>query len=168
MCGVVKISFGNGVSRLPPSLPSRTWAIPLLTYKAATSDLKHEPNRAPRLLTFTLNSDSPMNTFLKSSPTTSSLQGPPHLLALHYLQTCLKRHDSSQTNFKYTATVADTFFELNGDMRAGWKMPDWLVSAEMARDPERWIARGLRWGWISEAVEWSLNLISKVCRLFTF
>ena len=67
-----------------------------------------------------------------------------------------------KTHWRYSAAVADAFFELNQDKRTGWQMPLWLVQAGMDRDPEGWIQRALRWGWVEECVDWALELLSRV------
>jgi hypothetical protein len=41
-------------------------------------------------------------------------------------------------------------------------MPGWLVHMEMERDPETWISRAVRHGWISEAVGWTRQLLRDV------
>lgn len=99
--------------------------------------------------------------FLQLSPLTNRLRGPPSLLALRYLQASLQRHDSPKTHYRYREAAADTFFEMNQDKRSGWQMPGWLVEWEMARDPEGWVGRALTWGWIEEAVDWSVDLLRK-------
>lgn len=38
-------------------------------------------------------------------------------------------------------------------------MPSWLAAWEMERDPESWISRALKWGWIKEAAEWTSELL---------
>jgi nuclear pore complex protein Nup160 len=48
---------------------------------------------------------------------------------------------------------------MNQDKRLGWLMPAWLVDWEMERDPEGWISRALRWGWVEEAVDWVTQLV---------
>ena len=107
-------------------------------------------------------SDLSAAAFLQSSPLTSHLRGPPSALALRYLQSSLLRHDSAKTEWKYRAAVADTLFELNQDKNAGWQMPVWLTEWEMERDPESWIQRALRWGWVEEALNWTADLLSRV------
>lgn len=109
--------------------------------------------RAPHL-----RRDSPAAAFLKS-PSTARLRGPPAALALRYLQTALERHDSPSTQWKYHAAVADTLFSLNEDASRGWSMLAWLVQAELARDAEGWIGRALRYGWISEALDWAADAL---------
>ena len=105
---------------------------------------------------------TPAAAFLKTSPITGSLRGPPAALALRYLQTALARHDSAATSYKYRHAVAETFFELNLDKNAGWRTPQWLVSWGMERDPEGWIALALKWGWVEESLEWSASLLREV------
>ena len=102
-------------------------------------------------------------TYLRKSPVTARLRGPAPALALRYLQVCLERHDSASTHFAYRIAVSDTFFELNIDEARGWKMPQWLVSWEMQRDPHGWIDRAIRWGWITEALDWSIQVLQNVC-----
>ena len=58
--------------------------------------------------------------------------------------------------------MAETFFSLNSNKRNGWRMPAWLVSWEMERNPEGWIGMALKWGWVEEAVDWSAELMRKV------
>ncbi|WVQ80541.1 hypothetical protein IAT38_002646 [Cryptococcus sp. DSM 104549] len=99
--------------------------------------------------------------FLQNSPITSRLRGPPSALAMHYLKTALTRHDSPKTNWRYREAVADTLFEKNRDKSQGWQTPVWLSQWEMERDPEGWIGRALRWGWVAEAVDWSVELLRK-------
>ncbi|WVN88634.1 uncharacterized protein L203_103845 [Cryptococcus depauperatus CBS 7841] len=103
--------------------------------------------------------DVPAAAFLQTSPVTSRLQGSPAALASHYIRVALQRHDSSKTNYIYSEIVADTLFELNNDINQGWVMPAWLVQSEMQRNPEGWIGRALKWGWISEALDWTLELL---------
>lgn len=106
--------------------------------------------------------ESPSAAWLYKSPITSHLQGPPGALALRYLQIALKRHDSVKTNWKYRQVVAEEFFSINDEMKSSWRMPNWLVDWEMERDPEGWIRRAVKYGWIAEAVEWSLDWLRKV------
>lgn len=112
--------------------------------------------------------DAPSATFLRSSTITSRLRGPPASLCLRYLEVSLSRHDTAKTQFRYRAAVADTFFKLNDDERYGWVMPYWLVEWEMQRDPEGWIARALKWGWVKEAREWAARLLQEVSRLSVY
>jgi nuclear pore complex protein Nup160 len=83
-------------------------------------------------------------------------------LASRYLELALQQHDSTRTQFAYSAAAADAFFEQNADKRKGWKMPAWLVQAEMGRDAEGWVARAVKWGWIEEAVEWTAEMLRRV------
>ena len=106
--------------------------------------------------------DSPSSAWLYKSSVTAHLQGPPSALAMRYLQTALTRHDSEDTNWKYRQIVAEEMFSQNTDVNSGWKMPTWLVDWEMHRDPEGWISRDVRWGWIKEAIEWSIDLLRRV------
>ncbi|KAL7423223.1 hypothetical protein Q5752_002523 [Cryptotrichosporon argae] len=99
--------------------------------------------------------------YLAVSPLTAKLRGPPAALALRYLQLSLQRHDGAKTGHRYRQAVADVWFEANSDRKAGWVMPVWLVEWEMARDPERWVARALQWGWIAEAVDWTADLVRR-------
>lgn len=110
----------------------------------------------------TLSVDSSAAAFLQSSPLTARLRGSPAAVALRYLQISLSRHDSVATQFRYREAVADALFEQSRDRRFGWQMPLWLVSWEMERDPEGWIGRALKWGWVKEAVEWSAQLLRDV------
>ena len=48
------------------------------------------------------------------------------------------------------------------DKSTGWEMPGWLVHMEMERDPEAWIGRAIRWGWVSEAIGWTRQLLRDV------
>jgi nuclear pore complex protein Nup160 len=105
--------------------------------------------------------DNPAAAFLAASPVTSRLRGPPAAVALRYLQVALERHDGAPTQWRYRAAVADTFLSLNDDMRAGWQPPVWLVSAELARDPESWVARALAHGWVTEAVGWAAEMLRR-------
>jgi nuclear pore complex protein Nup160 len=107
-------------------------------------------------------SDLSSASFLHASPITSRLRGSPSSLALRYLQISLERHDSKKTNYKYRQVVADTLFEMNADKSTGWEMPGWLVHMEMERDAEGWIGRAVRWGWISEAIAWTRQLLRDV------
>jgi nuclear pore complex protein Nup160 len=100
--------------------------------------------------------------FLHTSPVTKNLRGPISTLGLRYLQTALQRHDNTKTEWRYTDVVADTFFVLNSDKNTGWQMPAWLVAGEMDRDPEGWISRALKWGWVEEAIDWSADLLRRV------
>ncbi|OCF41500.1 hypothetical protein I317_04703 [Kwoniella heveanensis CBS 569] len=100
-------------------------------------------------------------TFLQVSPVTSRLRGSPSALALKYLQSALTRHDSAETHWRYREAVAQTLFEMNRDKKQGWQMPVWLAQWEMDRDPEGWISRALRNGWVAEALDWTLDLIRK-------
>ncbi|WVF69357.1 hypothetical protein IAT40_004133 [Kwoniella sp. CBS 6097] len=100
-------------------------------------------------------------TFLQVSPVTSRLRGSPSALALKYLQSALSRHDSAKTNWRYREAVAETLFEMNKDKAQGWQMPVWLAQWEMDRDPEGWISRALRNGWVAEALDWTLDLVRK-------
>lgn len=59
--------------------------------------------------------------------------------------------------------MSDEFFAMNNDARGAWRMPNWLVEWEMARDPEGWIGRAIKYGWIAEAIDWSLDWLRKVC-----
>lgn len=93
-----------------------------------------------------------------SSPTTARLRGPPQALALRYLQTALSRHDGPSTQWKYTSAVADTFFSLN-EMKGPWHPPAWLVESELHRDPEGWISRAIKYGWIAEAIAWASEML---------
>ncbi|WWC62448.1 uncharacterized protein I303_105044 [Kwoniella dejecticola CBS 10117] len=107
------------------------------------------------------NGDFSAATFLQSSPVTSHLRGSPSALSINYLQTALSRHDSAKTSWKYRQAVADTLFEMNKDKKQKWQMPVWLVTWEMDRDAESWINRALRYGWVEEALGWSIDLIRK-------
>ncbi|RXK41625.1 hypothetical protein M231_01124 [Tremella mesenterica] len=105
---------------------------------------------------------SPSSAFLRESPITSRLRGPPAALALRYLEVSLSRHNTMKTQYKYREVVADTLFDLNRDKNLGWKMPAWLVNWEMTRNPEGWISRALKWGWVEEALDWTGQLIRNV------
>ena len=109
-----------------------------------------------------LYSDLSAAAFLQSSPLTSYLRGPPSAHALRYLHSSLLRHDSAKTEWRYRVAVADTLFQLNQDKNTGWQMPVWLIDWEMERDPECWIQRALRWGWVEEASNWTVDLLSRV------
>lgn len=87
-------------------------------------------------------------------------------MCLRYLQTSLARHDSVATQYKYREAVADTLFELNNDERYGWVMPAWLVTWEMDRNPEGWIGRALKWGWVQEASQWMADRLESVSVYF--
>ena len=100
--------------------------------------------------------------YIYSSPITNRLQGPPPARAMRYLQVTLARHDSAKTQWRYRAAVADTLFEMNMNKKGGFKMPQWLVEWEMERDPEVWISRALKWGWVEEAIDWVSDLLRKV------
>lgn len=95
---------------------------------------------------------------LLSSPTTCRLRGPPQALALRYLQIALSRHDGPATQWKYTSAVADTFFSLN-EAKTAWHPPAWLVESELARDPEGWISRAIKYGWVAEAIGWAAEML---------
>ncbi|KAK4684665.1 hypothetical protein P7C73_g5499, partial [Tremellales sp. Uapishka_1] len=114
---------------------------------------------ASRCVVLARSPDTTMTSFLQTSPLTSRLRGPPSAIALRYLEMSLSRHDSKKTNFKYRQAVADTMFEMNGNKNAGYQIPVWLADWEMKRDPEGWIARALRWGWVEEALDWTLELL---------
>lgn len=105
--------------------------------------------------------DNPSASFLAASPITSRLRGPPSALALRYLQVSLERHDSAATQWKYRTAVADAFFSLNNDALSGWQVPVWLVETELSRDPENWISKALSYGWISEAISWSREVLRR-------
>ncbi|KAK6908300.1 hypothetical protein I203_102301 [Kwoniella mangroviensis CBS 8507] len=107
------------------------------------------------------NGDFSAATFLQSSPITARLRGSPSALSIKYLQTSLSRHDSSRTNWKYRQVVADTLFEMNKDKKKGWQMPVWLSEWEMDRDPEAWIGKALKYGWVEEALGWTIDLVRK-------
>jgi nuclear pore complex protein Nup160 len=83
-------------------------------------------------------------------------------LALRYLQVALTRHDSVETHWKYRQVVSDQLFAMNDDIKSNWRMPGWLVEWELSRDPVGWISRALRYGWVAEAVQWSLDWIRRV------
>ena len=102
--------------------------------------------------------------YLFSSPITSRLRGPPPVLALRYLQIALTRYDSAKAQWKYREAVADTLFEMNADKRNGWQMPVLLVDGEMTRNPEGWISRAVKWGWVEEAIDWSLDYLRRVSK----
>jgi nuclear pore complex protein Nup160 len=104
----------------------------------------------------------PSTKWLFKSPITSNLRGPPSALAMRYLQVALQRHDSKKTNWKYRKVVSEQFMRMNKAYRGSWKIPSWLVDAEMERDAEGWIARALKEGWVVQAVEWSSDLIRRV------
>ncbi|WWC88782.1 uncharacterized protein L201_003695 [Kwoniella dendrophila CBS 6074] len=107
------------------------------------------------------NGDFSAATFLQSSPVTARLKGSPSALSIKYLQSALSRHDSSNTNWKYRQVVADTLFDMNKDKMKKWQMPVWLVQWEMERDPELWIGKALKYGWVEEALGWTLDLVRK-------
>ncbi|WRT67678.1 uncharacterized protein IL334_004650 [Kwoniella shivajii] len=107
------------------------------------------------------NGDFSAATFLQSSPITARLRGSPSALSMKYLQSALNRHDSAKTNWKYRQVVADTLFEMNKDKKKGWQMPVWLSQWEMDRDPELWIGKALKFGWIEEALSWTIDLLRK-------
>ncbi|WVW84551.1 hypothetical protein I302_106585 [Kwoniella bestiolae CBS 10118] len=107
------------------------------------------------------NGDFSAATFLQSSAITARLRGSPSALSIKYLQTALSRHDSPKTNWKYRQAVADTLFEMNKDKKKGWQMPVWLAQWEMDRDPEAWIGKALKYGWVEEALGWTIDLVRK-------
>ncbi|WWC70656.1 uncharacterized protein I206_104607 [Kwoniella pini CBS 10737] len=107
------------------------------------------------------NGDFSAATFLQSSPVTARLRGSPSALSIKYLQSALTRHDSAKTNWKYRQAVADTLFEMNKDKKQKWQMPVWLVTWEMERDPESWINKALKHGWVEEAIGWTIEMIRK-------
>jgi nuclear pore complex protein Nup160 len=107
--------------------------------------------------------DPSSSAYLRSSPITSRLRGPPSTLALRYIQISLERHDNAKTNWKYSEEVAEVWFEKCVNKREGWVMPSWLVRREMKRDMEGWISRAIKWGWIEESLDWLIEWMREVC-----
>lgn len=103
--------------------------------------------------------------YLHTSPLTNRLRGSDAALSLRYLEKVLQQYDSADTHYAYRTAVANTFFALNSNKRGGWRMPAWLVSWEMERNPEGWIGMAVKWGWIEEALDWSAEMLRRVSHL---
>ena len=103
--------------------------------------------------------------WLHTSPLTNRLRGSDAGLSLRYLEKVLQQYDSADTHYAYRTAVANTFFALNSNKRGGWRMPAWLVSWEMERNPEGWVGMAVKWGWIEEALDWSAEMLRRVSHL---